>query len=183
MEAIMNSFTLLASITQEPQLRYTSDNQTPVAEMLVQLAGLQEDAPPETLKVVSWNALAQEIQTNYHQGDRVILEGYLTMKSIDRPEGFKEKVAEMTVQRIHHIDGGAVAPTPTPTPTPVARSAAPAPAPTSVARSAAPAPAPTSVARPSTSKSRKSKTSEVPVSASAPSVATVPEADYDAIPF
>jgi single-stranded DNA-binding protein len=166
MEAIMNSFTLLAEIVQAPQLRYTSDNQTPVAEMLVQLAGLQEDAPPETLKVVSWNALAQEIQTNYHQGDRVILEGYLSMKTIDRPEGFKEKRAEMTAQRIHHIDGGVVAPTPAP-----------------VARSAAPAPAPTSVARPSTSKSRKSKTSEVPVSASAPSVATVPEADYDAIPF
>jgi len=36
----------------------------------------------------------------YHQGDRII-EGRLSMNTVERPEGFKEKRAELTVQRIH----------------------------------------------------------------------------------
>ncbi|BAY63872.1 hypothetical protein NIES22_39620 [Calothrix brevissima NIES-22] len=101
----MNSCVLMAEIIQEPQLRYTPD-QLAVTEMLVQFPNSQkaEDAPA-TLKVVGWGNLATEIQQNYHQGDRVILVGRLGMNTIDRPEGFKEKRAELTVQQIQNIGG------------------------------------------------------------------------------
>jgi single-strand DNA-binding protein len=101
----MNSCILMAEITQDPQLRYTSENQTAVAEMIVQFPGLRDDEPMATLKVVGWGNLAQEIQENYHQGDRVILEGRIGMNMVERQEGFKEKRAEMTVQRIHRVEG------------------------------------------------------------------------------
>ncbi|QIR39388.1 single-stranded DNA-binding protein [Tolypothrix sp. PCC 7910] len=99
----MNSCVLMAEIIQEPQLRYTSDNLA-VTEMLVQFPNSQrpEDAPA-TLKVVGWGNLASEIQQNYHQGDRVIVVGRLGMNTIDRPEGFKEKRAELTVQQIQNV--------------------------------------------------------------------------------
>jgi single-stranded DNA-binding protein len=101
----MNSCILMAEIVQEPQLRYTADNLA-VTEMLVQFPNSQkaEDAPA-TLKVVGWGNLATEIQQNYHQGDRVVLVGRLGMNTIDRPEGFKEKRAEMTVQQIQNLGG------------------------------------------------------------------------------
>jgi len=99
----MNSCILMAEIAQEPQLRYTSDNQTPIAEMLVQIPGLRDDDPLVTLKVVAWGKLAQEVQTQFHEGDRVIVEGRLSMLNTDRPEGFKEKQAELTAQCIHRI--------------------------------------------------------------------------------
>ncbi len=102
----MNNCILMAEIIQEPQLRFTPDNQTPIAEMRVQFAGLRPEEPPVTLKVVGWGNMAQDIQANYHQGDRVILEGRLTMNTVDRSEGFKEKTAEMTVQKIYTLDGG-----------------------------------------------------------------------------
>ena len=102
----MNSCILMAEITQDPQLRYTSDNQTAVAEMVVQFAGLRDDEPMATMKVVGWGNLAQEIQERYHQGDRVIIEGRIGMNTVERQEGFKEKRAEMTVQRIHLLDAG-----------------------------------------------------------------------------
>lgn len=102
----MNNCILMAEVIQDPQLRFTPDNQTPIAEMRVQFAGLRPEEPPVTLKVVGWGNLAQDIQANYHQGDRVILEGRLTMNTVDRPEGFKEKTAEMTVQKIYTLDGG-----------------------------------------------------------------------------
>lgn len=101
----MNSCILMAEIIQDPQLRYTSDNQTPLAEMLVQFPGLRAEDPPATLKVVGWGNLAQEIQERYHQGDRVVIEGRLNMNTIERAEGFKEKRAELTVQRIHSMSG------------------------------------------------------------------------------
>ncbi|MDX2244491.1 MAG: single-stranded DNA-binding protein [Leptolyngbyaceae cyanobacterium bins.302] len=101
----MNTCILMAEIIQEPELRFTPDNQTPIAELLVQFPGSRPEDPPATLKVVGWGNLAQEIQANYHVGDRVVIEGRLTMNTIDRPEGFKEKRAELTAQRLHRLDG------------------------------------------------------------------------------
>lgn len=101
----MNSCVLMAEIVQEPELRYTPD-QTALTEMLVQFPGLRAEDSPATLKVVGWGNLAQEIQQSYHQGDRVIIEGRLTMSTVERPEGFKEKRAELTIQRIHSLSDG-----------------------------------------------------------------------------
>jgi single-stranded DNA-binding protein len=119
----MNSCILMADIIQEPQLRYTSDN-LEVAEMLVQFPGTKENDPPATLKVVSWGKLAREVQQNYHQGDRVIIEGRLGMHTIERREGFKEKRAELTVQKIHALGKG----TATFAPSPVSGMPSPPPA-------------------------------------------------------
>ncbi|ARV61316.1 single-stranded DNA-binding protein [Nostocales cyanobacterium HT-58-2] len=98
----MNSCVLMAEILQEPQLRFTADNRE-VTEMLVQFPSGREGEPPATLKVVGWGNIAKEIQQNYHQGDRVLIEGRLGMNTIERPEGFKEKRAELTVQKIHSL--------------------------------------------------------------------------------
>jgi single-strand DNA-binding protein len=98
----MNSCILMAEIVENPQLRYTSDN-LEITEMLVRFPGMRPDDPPATLKVVGWGNMAKEIQQNYHEGDRVLLEGRLGMNTIERREGFKEKRAELTVQRIHAL--------------------------------------------------------------------------------
>lgn len=103
----MNNCILMAEVIQEPQLRYTSDNQTPIAEFKVQFAALRDNDPPGEIKVVGWGNLAQEIQAGFHVGDRVIIEGRLGMNMVDRPEGFKEKRAELTVARIHRIEADA----------------------------------------------------------------------------
>lgn len=121
----MNSIILLADIIQEPQLRFTSDNQTPIAEMRVEFAGLRPEDPTTQLKAVGWGNLAQEIQANYHEGDRVILEGRLTMNTVDRPEGFKEKQAELTIQRIHSLNGTSISSSVTAAPATAASTRAP----------------------------------------------------------
>ena len=132
----MNSCILMAEIIQDPQLRYTQDNQIPIAEMLVQFPASKSDEPPATLKVIGWGNLAQEIQQNYHQGDQVLIEGRLNMNTIDRPEGFKEKRAELTAQRIFNLNtrlnlaGGTTATTlPTSNVVPLAARSNPTPAP------------------------------------------------------
>lgn len=166
----MNSCILMAEIVQEPQLRYTSDNQTPVAEMLVKIPGIRDDDPPATLKVVGWGNLAQEIQAQFHEGDRVIVEGRLTMTSVDRPEGFKEKRAELTAQRVHRIAADATLTTASVEP------ASP--------NASAPAPAAT-VSAPAASKPPASKPKASPTESTAARVPAAPveSADYDDIPF
>jgi single-stranded DNA-binding protein len=180
----MNSCILMAEIIQDPQLRYTSDNQTPIAEMLVQFPGLRDEDPPATLKVVGWGNLAQEIQEHYHTGDHVVIEGRLGMNMIDRPEGFKEKRAELTAQRIHRLEGASV----------TTNSAAPADSPAANSpaansRAAQPAAQPhaqtKAQSRPA-ARSTASDTTEAeytPVGRSAAPKAAAPEQDFDDIPF
>lgn len=140
----MNNCLMMAEIVQAPQLRYTSDNQTPVAEFMVQFPGLREGDPSSQMKVVGWGNLAQDIQAQYQTGQRVMLEGRLGMNVVEHSEGFKEKQVEMTVQRIYNVGElgtmpmapPAAAPAPAATPSPAASRPAVVPAPTS-------APAPT----------------------------------------
>jgi single-strand DNA-binding protein len=159
----MNSCILMAEIVQEPQLRYTPDNQVPVAEMTVEFPGLRDDDPPSQLKVVGWGNLAQEIQEKYHPGDRVIIEGRLHMNTFDRPEGFKEKRAELTAQRIHLLGEGATLSTVSSTPTVTSTESTESPR--------------------STPKAAPAKRTSEPAKTPAYSAAPAPEADYDDIPF
>ncbi|PSF37244.1 single-stranded DNA-binding protein [Aphanothece hegewaldii CCALA 016] len=100
----MNSFVLMAKIIRSPELRYTQDKQTPIAQMLVEFEGQKPEEPSSTLKVVGWGNLATEITEKYTEGDRVIIEGRLSMNVLDRPEGYKEKRAELVVSHIYHLD-------------------------------------------------------------------------------
>lgn len=169
----MNSCILMAEIIQDPELRYTSDTQTPIAEMVVQFPGLRAEDPPATLKVTGWGNLAQEIQEGYHQGDRVVIEGRLGMNTIERPEGFKEKRAEMTVQRIHRLGAN----------TPLEASVLSNPASSS---SSAPAPAaysaPATQAAPAAKPAAVSATPKA-VPARTPAPTAAPEPEFDDIPF
>ena len=105
----MNHCLLEVEVLEAPQVRYTQDNQTPVAEMAVQMDGLRPDDPPAQLKVVGWGNLAQELQNRVQVGQRLMLEGRLRMNTVTRPDGVKEKRAEFTLARLHAIGAGAAA--------------------------------------------------------------------------
>lgn len=117
----MNSCVLMAQVMSEPELRYTTDN-TALAQMLIEFPALREGDPPNRIKAVGWGNLASEIQQTYHEGDHVVLVGRLSMNTIDRPEGFKEKKAEFVISQIESVGGGLGVTAPTPVygqPTPV----------------------------------------------------------------
>jgi len=185
----MNNCILMAEVIQDPQLRYTPDNQTPIAEMVVQFPGIRDEDPPATMKVVGWGNLAQEIQEKYHVGDRLIVEGRLNMNRIDRPEGFKETRAELTAQRIHLIGAdaslttSAVTPAATTGSNPVPNAfSSPASSPAS---NFSPNPAPASVPKTKPTAKPASAPASEPAKAPAYSGAkpSTEQVDYDDIPF
>jgi single-stranded DNA-binding protein len=165
----MNSCILMAEIVQAPELRYTSDTQTPIAEMFVEFPGLRAEDPPSRLKVVGWGNLAQEIQERFHQGDRVVIEGSLRMNTVERPEGFKEKRAELTAQRIHSLGADTALEASAVATTPAAANGQ------STKPSSAPPPAAKPASATPTAKAKAGKFQSAPES--------VPEADFDDIPF
>jgi len=131
--AAVNHCLLEVEVLEAPQVRYTQDNQTPVAEMAVQFDGLRPDDPPGQLKVVGWGSLAQDLQNRVQVGQRLMVEGRLRMNTVTRQDGVKEKRAEFTLSRLHPLGAAGVAPAP------AAAAAAAAPAPAMPApRSAAP---------------------------------------------
>ncbi len=105
----MNQCLLEVEVIEAPQVRYTQDNQTPVAEMAVQIEGLRPDDPPGQLKVVGWGSLAQDLQNRVQVGQRLVLEGRLRMNTVTRPDGVKEKRAEFTLSRLHPLAGAGAA--------------------------------------------------------------------------
>lgn len=99
----MNSCILMAEIVRSPELRYTSDN-VAIVEMLVKFPSMRTEEPPATLKVVAWRNLAEEVNSRYKEGDFVIIQGRLSMNTIERKEGFREKRAELVVNRIWPVE-------------------------------------------------------------------------------
>lgn len=123
---------------EAPKIRYTQDNQTPIAEMNVRLEGLRPEDPAGELKVVGFGSLAQDLQNRGQVGQRLVVEGRLRMNTVARQDGIKEKKVEFTLARLHPL-GSAGAPSPAPAPVPLpSRPAAAAPVP---APAAAPSPA------------------------------------------
>lgn len=158
----MNHCLLEVEVLEAPQVRYTQDNQTPVAEMAVRFEGLRPEDPPGQIKVVGWGNLAQDLQNRAQAGQRLVVEGRLRMNTVSRADGVKEKRAELTLARLHPLgaashqgpasgaaaavrtDGGATAgaaPRTVPRPIPQTNQGS-RPAPQATAQPAAPAPPP-----------------------------------------
>lgn len=97
---------LQAEIMQEPQLRYTPDNQMPVMDMLVQFPGLRPEDPQGRLKVVVWGALAEQTFKQLKVGDQVLIEGRLGMIKADLPGGSRTTRPELTASRIFPVQVG-----------------------------------------------------------------------------
>lgn len=174
----VNHCLLEGVVVEAPQIRYTQDNQTPVAEMTLQIEGLRPDDPPGQLKVVGWGNLAQDLQNRVQVGQQLVVEGRLRMQTVTRQDGVKEKRTEFTLARLHPLGGSVAAAMPPPVPqsqprpTPAAQGTTGAPRPIPAGRRPGGAPQPAAAPRPQ---------EEMPTWNASPLVPDLPEDDE--IPF
>ena len=99
----MNHCLIQAVINSAPQMRYTKENQTAIAEMIVNFKGLRSDDPTRELKIVGWGNIAQGMVEELKEGQNIVIEGRLKMNSVTRKDGTKEKQPELTASKIHQI--------------------------------------------------------------------------------
>ena len=100
----MNHCLIQAVINSTPQMRYTKENQTPIAEMIVNFKGLRSEDPTRDLKIIGWGNIAQEMLDELKEGQNIVIEGRLKMNSVTRKDGTKEKQPELTASKIHQIE-------------------------------------------------------------------------------
>ena len=166
---------------EAPQLRYTQDNQTPVAEMPVRMEGLRPDDPPGQIKVVGWGNLAQDLQNRVQVGQRLVLEGRLRMSTVTRQDGLKEKRAEFVLSRLHPLaEGGSAS---VAQGMPPAMAAAPAMASAPAPGAGRPAPSRAGAGRPAPAPVKAPPAAAPPVWNTSPLVPEDPLDDDDEIPF
>jgi len=146
----MNSCILMAQVVRDPELRSTQD-QTSVATMLVEFESTREGEAPCQVKVEGWGNLAEDMNQTYRTGNQIIIEGRLSMNTIEMAEGYKQKVAKLVASRIFPLTGmssGASNNAPSNRQPDNVVSFAAAPTPQAEPAYAAPAPAPASAPEP-----------------------------------
>ena len=89
-------------INNAPQMRFTKDNQTPIAEMMVNFAGLRDEDPQRELNGLG-DYICSRNDGAVKEGQSIVIEGRLRMNSVTRKDEYKEKQPELTASRIHHI--------------------------------------------------------------------------------
>ena len=99
----MNHCLIQGIINSVPQMRYTKENQTPIAEMIINFKGLRSEDPIRKLKILGWGNIAQEMIDELKEGQSIVIEGRLRMNSVTRKDGTKEKQPELTASKIHQI--------------------------------------------------------------------------------
>ena len=99
----MNHCLIQAVINNAPQMRFTKENQTPIAEMIVNFKGLRSEDPTRNLKIIGWGNIAQEMVDELKEGQNIVIEGRLKMNSVTRKDGTKEKQPELTASKIHQM--------------------------------------------------------------------------------
>ena len=64
----MNHCLIQVVIHNAPQMRYTKENKTPIAEMTVNFKGLRDEDPSRELKVLGWGTIAKEMVEQLKEG-------------------------------------------------------------------------------------------------------------------
>lgn len=93
----MNSIVISGVLACDGQLRHTQDQKS-VAETTVEF----EDG--QLVKITAWGK-ASELLGTLKQGQRILVDGRIEIVESERPEGFKEKLAQITASRIQVLDG------------------------------------------------------------------------------
>ena len=99
----MNHFLIQAIVKNAPQMRYTKENQTPIAEMIINFKGLRNEDEHRELKVLGWGNIAQEMIDKLEEGQNIVIEGRLRINSVIRKDGTKGKQPELTASKIHYL--------------------------------------------------------------------------------
>lgn len=99
----MNNANFVGVLLQDPELRYTSDNQTPVTTSLLQFMEQGKELTPRTIKLTAWGQKATALKEEFRSGDRIAVQGSLRINTIERPEGFKESRVELQASQIYSL--------------------------------------------------------------------------------
>jgi single-strand DNA-binding protein len=105
----LNKVMLIGNLGTDPEMRYTA-NGSPVTTFRLAVSrtfgGGEGDRREETewFSVVTWNKLAELLGQHLQKGRKVYVEGRLTTRSWDGPDGHKRYRTEVVANQVLFLD-------------------------------------------------------------------------------
>jgi single-strand DNA-binding protein len=101
----VNFVHMVGNLTEDPELRYTHTSQKPVANMRIGVNDrVQRNGEwvsiPTFINVVAWDQLAENTAMSASKGDRISVQGRLTIRSYDGQDGVKHYRTEIIADSI-----------------------------------------------------------------------------------
>jgi len=104
----MNKVILMGRLTKDPDLRYTSGNNTAVASFTIAVnrRGAKEGQPQaDFINVVAWTKTAEFCGKYFTKGMQVVVVGRLQTRTWDDNEGKRHYVTEVVADETYFADG------------------------------------------------------------------------------
>jgi single-strand DNA-binding protein len=105
----MNKVILMGRLTKDPELRYTSNNNTAVCSFSIavdrRFQKQGEEKKTDFFNIIAWRNQAEFCGKYFTKGMRVLIVGSLQNRSWDDNEGKKHYVTEVIVEECEFADG------------------------------------------------------------------------------
>ena len=103
----MNKVILMGRLTKDPELRYTSQNNTPVATFSIAVdkrvrAG--EERQADFFNVVAWNKTGEFVDKYFSKGRRILIVGRIQNRTWDDAEGKRHYITEIVADEVEFGD-------------------------------------------------------------------------------
>lgn len=105
----MNKAILMGRLTKDPELRYTSANNTAVCSFTIAIdrrfSRQGEEKQTDFIPVVAWSKLGEFCGKYFQKGRQVVVVGRIQTRSWDDNEGKKRYVTEVVAEEAYFADG------------------------------------------------------------------------------
>lgn len=105
---MLNKVFLMGRLTRDPEIRYTSTNNVPIARFTIAVdRGLPkqgEDKQTDFINCIAWNKTAEFINNYFVKGRMMVLTGRIQTRSWDDNEGKKHYSTEVVADEVYFGD-------------------------------------------------------------------------------
>ena len=98
----MNSVHITGRLTRDPELRFTPSGKA-VANFSIAVNYRGSD-DASFFDIVAWEKTAEVVSEHLRQGRRVLIDGYLSQRKWDTPEGEHRQKVEIVAQQVEFLD-------------------------------------------------------------------------------
>lgn len=103
----MNKVILIGRLTRDPEIRYTTTNNTAVAQFTLAVnRRFKQEGQPEAdfLNIVAWAGTAEFVGKYFTKGQQVAVCGHLQTRNYDDKDGKKVYVTEVVAEEVYFAD-------------------------------------------------------------------------------
>lgn len=101
----MNKVILVGRLTRDPEIRYTQSGKA-VAHFTLAVDRYLSQGQRETdfIPIVAWEKLAETCGNNLTKGQKILVDGRLSIRSYETTDGQKRRVAEVVAQTVEFLE-------------------------------------------------------------------------------